>query len=165
MIRRPPRSTLFPYTTLFRSAAVARHRRVGDRPHGEDDGVLGRERLRPGRDAVVQEAGGQAVAPEEPARRPLVERLDPRGARREIHGEDASPVPLHRAISFRPRRAASASSEGTSRCSRSFLYTVAAESGCLSATRLAAAPRSARRPGADSGATYAGVMKYSTAAG
>jgi len=23
MIRRPPRSTLFPYTTLFRSAAVA----------------------------------------------------------------------------------------------------------------------------------------------
>src|SRR3712207_6859541 len=25
MIRRPPRSTLFPYTTLFRSRAVARH--------------------------------------------------------------------------------------------------------------------------------------------
>src|SRR2546425_4756580 len=25
MIRRPPRSTLFPYTTLFRSAAIARH--------------------------------------------------------------------------------------------------------------------------------------------
>src|SRR3712207_7267260 len=31
MIRRPPRSTLFPYTTLFRSAAV--HRREGVR-HG-----------------------------------------------------------------------------------------------------------------------------------
>src|SRR2546422_6444531 len=38
MIRRPPRSTLFPYTTLFRSRAVglpgellhARSRRVGD---------------------------------------------------------------------------------------------------------------------------------------
>src|SRR3712207_7958461 len=31
MIRRPPRSTLFPYTTLFRSAGDdhARHRRVG----------------------------------------------------------------------------------------------------------------------------------------
>src|SRR5687768_18077737 len=27
MIRRPPRSTLFPYTTLFRSAAAARARR------------------------------------------------------------------------------------------------------------------------------------------
>src|SRR5256885_12383275 len=26
MIRRPPRSTLFPYTTLFRSAEVERHR-------------------------------------------------------------------------------------------------------------------------------------------
>src|SRR2546429_10017462 len=25
MIRRPPRSTLFPYTTLFRSASVLRH--------------------------------------------------------------------------------------------------------------------------------------------
>src|SRR3712207_7728950 len=30
MIRRPPRSTLFPYTTLFRS----RHRRGADRPGG-----------------------------------------------------------------------------------------------------------------------------------
>src|SRR5258705_5953152 len=26
MIRRPPRSTLFPYTTLFRSSQAARHR-------------------------------------------------------------------------------------------------------------------------------------------
>src|SRR3712207_9226292 len=29
MIRRPPRSTLFPYTTLFRSGARARNRRLG----------------------------------------------------------------------------------------------------------------------------------------
>src|SRR5258707_4532254 len=44
MIRRPPRSTLFPYTTLFRSGehfsravdhALARH----DRAQGGDDGV------------------------------------------------------------------------------------------------------------------------------
>src|SRR3712207_7299336 len=35
MIRRPPRSTLFPYTTLFRSPAV--HRRA--RPHGLAAGV------------------------------------------------------------------------------------------------------------------------------
>src|SRR3712207_7878865 len=28
MIRRPPRSTLFPYTTLFRSRAEAGHRRI-----------------------------------------------------------------------------------------------------------------------------------------
>src|SRR3712207_9057273 len=32
MIRRPPRSTLFPYTTLFRSHAE----QVGDRPHLAD---------------------------------------------------------------------------------------------------------------------------------
>src|SRR2546422_10734776 len=35
MIRRPPRSTLFPYTTLFRS----RHARVGEIARG-DDGQL-----------------------------------------------------------------------------------------------------------------------------
>src|SRR2546425_8155755 len=42
MIRRPPRSTLFPYTTLFRSlllvervlAAVHRHRPLAGRYHG-----------------------------------------------------------------------------------------------------------------------------------
>src|SRR3712207_7320714 len=33
MIRRPPRSTLFPYTTLFRSMAVGMTRRLGARPH------------------------------------------------------------------------------------------------------------------------------------
>src|SRR5256885_9604964 len=42
MIRRPPRSTLFPYTTLFRSP-----QRPPERFHGEDAGRPG-----PGRDAV-----------------------------------------------------------------------------------------------------------------
>src|SRR2546422_5154268 len=32
MIRRPPRSTLFPYTTLFRSASLRREGGGGDRP-------------------------------------------------------------------------------------------------------------------------------------
>src|SRR2546426_1621091 len=35
MIRRPPRSTLFPYTTLFRSLAADRERRL---PRAADDG-------------------------------------------------------------------------------------------------------------------------------
>src|SRR5438309_5994432 len=36
MIRRPPTSTLFPYTTLFRSRGAHRqHRRLG--PHGRGD--------------------------------------------------------------------------------------------------------------------------------
>src|SRR2546429_6716799 len=35
MIRRPPRSTLFPYTTLFRSLV---HRRVEHRPDEQDKG-------------------------------------------------------------------------------------------------------------------------------
>src|SRR2546430_17400597 len=37
MIRRPPRSTLFPYTTLFRSGRTnARHRAADSRHRGED---------------------------------------------------------------------------------------------------------------------------------
>src|SRR3712207_8122656 len=35
MIRRPPRSTLFPYTTLFRSHGVVLRRRPGDDDDGE----------------------------------------------------------------------------------------------------------------------------------
>src|SRR5690242_21098539 len=38
MIRRPPRSTLFPYTTLFRSLLAAAGRR---RPAGNDDAPEG----------------------------------------------------------------------------------------------------------------------------
>src|SRR2546430_5648891 len=48
MIRRPPRSTLFPYTTLFRSLGVHRHREV----------VLHQRALRRGRGAVSQGAEG-----------------------------------------------------------------------------------------------------------
>src|SRR2546426_3632960 len=35
MIRRPPRSTLFPYTTLFRSRALRLHRRPDRLPGGD----------------------------------------------------------------------------------------------------------------------------------
>src|SRR2546422_8554821 len=35
MIRRPPRSTLFPYTTLFRSPEDASHALLGRREHGQ----------------------------------------------------------------------------------------------------------------------------------
>src|SRR2546422_5391465 len=52
MIRRPPRSTLFPYTTLFRSL-FRRRRAVARRPDPEPtvpqrrgEGVPGRHRLR-----------------------------------------------------------------------------------------------------------------------
>src|SRR3712207_7199459 len=51
MIRRPPRSTLFPYTTLFRSA-------VGDQPQRDRLHTAGRD---PRRD-VAPQRGRQAVA-------------------------------------------------------------------------------------------------------
>src|SRR5258708_39915756 len=43
MIRRPPRSTLFPYTTLFRSAGVLRHHRAGHDAHAPAAPDLARE--------------------------------------------------------------------------------------------------------------------------
>src|SRR3712207_2329366 len=66
MIRRPPRSTLFPYTTLFRSlvpgGVVAGGRRRPAVPAGPD------RRRRGPRRAVVPAAGG---APARRGRRPL----------------------------------------------------------------------------------------------
>src|SRR3712207_8368067 len=41
MIRRPPRSTLFPYTTLFRSQCTKRSKRSGNRCR--KDAMIGKE--------------------------------------------------------------------------------------------------------------------------
>src|SRR2546426_8467159 len=73
MIRRPPRSTLFPYTTLFRSTVAAV---LGDRRRG-----AGAERDRARRGG--REVGGleaQRVAPHRPAQR------EPAEARRAAPG-------------------------------------------------------------------------------
>src|SRR6266536_6169373 len=65
MIRRPPRSTLFPYTTLFRSWPAADHGDPeGIAGHAAAAGVPGRVRVAaplPGRDAG-QGPGGQGPA-------------------------------------------------------------------------------------------------------
>src|SRR2546426_3383880 len=45
MIRRPPRSTLFPYTTLFRSRVVGGGAEMARVPHGRDADAV-RPRLR-----------------------------------------------------------------------------------------------------------------------
>src|SRR5256885_12119757 len=45
MIRRPPRSTLFPYTTLFRSRRLADHLLQLGELHGEAAAVLVQARL------------------------------------------------------------------------------------------------------------------------
>src|SRR3712207_8540879 len=51
MIRRPPRSTLFPYTTLFRSQAPRRQRQDARRAlgHGDRSGQLGLAQRHPPR--------------------------------------------------------------------------------------------------------------------
>src|SRR6266487_7201882 len=90
MIRRPPRSTLFPYTTLFRSdpaptaAPTVRSHRVPQRGHllrasGAGAAVSGvRGRAGAGRRAVARQ-GRNAV-------RPRAEQTDARGpARADLH--------------------------------------------------------------------------------
>src|SRR3712207_7664890 len=52
MIRRPPRSTLFPYTTLFRSLREHRHGDRGDREGPEGPALRRRARPRPRQDAA-----------------------------------------------------------------------------------------------------------------
>src|SRR3712207_7056700 len=48
MIRRPPRSTLFPYTTLFRSADLLREVEEQPQPEGQVGHDLGRAPVRAG---------------------------------------------------------------------------------------------------------------------
>src|SRR3989449_10041909 len=73
MIRRPPRSTLFPYTTLFRSGVVRRARRVG-RDRGVGARGAGRAEREQARDDAERpppprhpRLGGAGVAPTERA--------------------------------------------------------------------------------------------------
>src|SRR3712207_7211131 len=54
MIRRPPRSTLFPYTTLFRSRPV--------RPRGRGGRLRGERRLPPGPERARSGLGGRRPA-------------------------------------------------------------------------------------------------------
>src|SRR3712207_7163433 len=70
MIRRPPRSTLLPYTPLFRSEVAARH----------DLGA----------DLRAAEAAGQAGAPVDVVRVPLRGRPAAAGAVLRLGGDDAA---------------------------------------------------------------------------
>src|SRR3712207_8736465 len=66
MIRRPPRSTLFPYTTLFRSpdagpaAAAPRRRRAGFQRHQGHPGTAGGTARRGAYRRDAPQAGGAA---------------------------------------------------------------------------------------------------------
>src|SRR5260370_9870382 len=57
MIRRPPRSTLFPYTTLFRSGADEPERGAGAEQQRDDPGLLISELL----DELDAAGGGQLL--------------------------------------------------------------------------------------------------------
>src|SRR2546425_3860324 len=71
MIRRPPRSTLFPYTTLFRSRldGAARHPRKEAHPGPVSDGARRRRRQGEGPGARRRRLPGQALRVLRAARR------------------------------------------------------------------------------------------------
>src|SRR3712207_8208458 len=77
MIRRPPRSTLFPYTTLFRSADFGRQRRQLLPRGAHDDNGTGRA---PRHDAAHAAQEGGAV-PVQPRLRPPHARGDRKSTR------------------------------------------------------------------------------------
>src|SRR2546429_7177220 len=103
MIRRPPRSTLFPYTTLFRSllwrleqhvTPGAADRARGERGHGHVGGGDATHRVAPAR------ARTRPHAPEKAARHDVVPTLAgpapaprPRGRRGRTPEGTASPLP------------------------------------------------------------------------
>src|SRR5438270_13907847 len=60
MIRRPPRSTLFPYTTLFRSHLVRARMRPGDHLFGAQDVLRGGALLRPRSEEHTSELQSQS---------------------------------------------------------------------------------------------------------
>src|SRR3989449_5963870 len=73
MIRRPPRSTLFPYTTLFRSPPrlPCHHRRTGPVPRGGGGSYgAGRGARHARRQSGVLQYGSAAVSDEELTNRP-----------------------------------------------------------------------------------------------
>src|SRR3712207_7563225 len=62
MIRRPPRSTLFPYTTLFRSGHVRRRRRSGVAPAEQIDVAHAQLDISHDRDVVRDDDGDLSCA-------------------------------------------------------------------------------------------------------
>src|SRR2546427_8534123 len=86
MIRRPPRSTLFPYTTLFRSERVAVGRRLGDESGTDRSGragtVLDDERLAQGIGERSEEHTSELQSQSNLVCRLLLEKKKTRSSRR-----------------------------------------------------------------------------------
>src|SRR2546422_10263666 len=104
MIRRPPRSTLFPYTTLFRSRTAPRGRRLGvlpDRRPARGGGSRtgsGRARLDVDRPARGGARAGHRRRPARDRRAPLPLSVRPRGDR---GGRAARPSGARRGVARR----------------------------------------------------------------
>src|SRR4051794_41510106 len=97
MIRRPPRSTLFPYTTLFRSRGV----RPG-RLRGDDAGGAAAARRRHRRESRSEEHTSELQSPVHLVCRLLLEKKKNNTTRR-MQRSNASPVHLSTQRDDRPK--------------------------------------------------------------
>src|ERR1039457_1309206 len=107
MVRRPPRSTLFPYTTLFRSAHDAEPG-PESRPPGKPARHSGSSRQTPRRagDEPGIRSRPRRLAVEPPARRPVSESgSPPRHPPAAVDPHPGPPPPFAAALSSAPRRA------------------------------------------------------------
>src|SRR2546423_10118986 len=76
MIRRPPRSTLFPYTTLFRSQAIAHGARIVSINGNFDDALrIVRELAKNGEFAIVNSINPDRIAGQKTAAFEIVDDL------------------------------------------------------------------------------------------
>src|SRR6476660_3519817 len=98
MIRRPPRSTLFPYTTLFRSSPSPRHERGGVRPN------VSPVARRPGRSRDRRRR--RAARRLAPAPRPVAKRryAPPSAGTSRRSAQTGSPPPRSASTRFQPDR-------------------------------------------------------------
>src|SRR3712207_9183676 len=92
MIRRPPRSTLFPYTTLFRSGG---HEPVDDDPPRDRGAVQGEQRVAPPGlgDVAAGDDGGQQQ--DEPDDRDLADLARPQEPQVDPHEQDRKSTRLN----------------------------------------------------------------------
>src|SRR5258708_19140652 len=85
MIRRPPRSTLFPYTTLFRSGTVRDYRALGD---ALDDGRCQLAIVIPHDFSRSEEHTSELQSPDHLVCRLLLEKKKQKLSESEIHDVD-----------------------------------------------------------------------------
>src|SRR5262245_53170213 len=108
----------------YAEAAIPRNVRVRHRPHRQDHGVTGIERVDPRLQPIVQKAGGKSVASQVKARKLFVKEIDLTQSGRQVNCEKTSAIAVHEGLrrrsSSRTRGGSASPSMGITRLRRDF---------------------------------------------